>query len=125
MKTEGLAVASPSLFGRITVTQKCVYCDREATDEDALGLPACAEHIHEADEYCEERTGRDPNEDPMLWCGEHLDNWQPGCERCEACSMHHYGKGVAEAKESGEIFLEVYELNAPEDMQMPYGNLWP
>lgn len=96
--------------------EKCVYCDKRATGMDALGLAACAGHVHEADEYYEQRTGRDPNVDPMLWCDEHLDNWQPGCERCEVCSQHHYGKGVAEAREGGEIFLEAVRFDKPEEM---------
>jgi len=95
--------------------EKCVYCDKRATDTDALGLPACAEHVHEADEYYEERTGRDPNEDPMLWCDEHLDNWQPGCQRCEACSQHHYGKGVAAARVSGDNYLKVIHCETSEE----------
>lgn len=94
---------------------KCVYCVRRATDMDALGLPACADHIHEADEYYQRRTGRDPNEDAFQYCKEHLDLWQPGCERCEACSQHHYGQGVAEALAGGDMYLEVAEFQTPEE----------
>ena len=40
---------------------KCVYCSRQATDLDAVGLDACADHMHEADEYHRSRTGRYPD----------------------------------------------------------------
>jgi len=30
---------------------KCVYCKKRATGLDELGLDACPEHTHEADEY--------------------------------------------------------------------------
>ena len=72
----------------------CAYCKQPATTEDALGLPACAAHAREGDEYYRQHTGRDPNEDDFLYCPEHLDLWQSGCKRCEPCCQHHYGKTV-------------------------------
>jgi hypothetical protein len=33
------------------VDMKCAYCKNKATNYDALGLPACKDHLGEADEY--------------------------------------------------------------------------
>ena len=34
--------------------------------------------------------------DDYLFCPEHCDLWQSGCERCERCCQHHYGMTVKE-----------------------------
>ena len=75
---------------------KCAYCSKDAVGHDALGLDACTDHLREADDYFEERTGRRPDEDPFLYCDVHCDMWEPSCPRCEECSQHHYGISVAE-----------------------------
>ena len=93
--------------------EKCVYCHKRATDMDALGLPACTTHIHEADEYYEHRTGHKPSQDQFLYCEKHCDMWEPLCPRCEACSQHHYGKSVSEflrSPESEIVFVAIAEL---------------
>lgn len=81
---------------------KCAYCEKLASGEDALGLPACERHKNEADDYFEQRTGRKPGADPFLYCPDHCDMWRPKCPRCEACSYHHYGVGVAQFLRSPE-----------------------
>jgi hypothetical protein len=73
---------------------KCAYCNQKATTEDAVGLPACANHAREADDYYRQQTGREPDEDTFLFCPMHSDLWQVGCQGCEACCQHHYGCSV-------------------------------
>ena len=90
--------------------QRCAYCQRQATSMDAIGIPACSIHIHEADGYYEQRTGHSPDEDLFLYCEEHCDMWEPTCPRCEACSQHHYGKSVSEFLRSPESKLTVIKL---------------
>lgn len=80
---------------------KCLYCSEKATDTDALGLPACADHVGEADRYFESVTGYSPNEDRFLYCDEHSDMWVSGCPRCEECCQHHYGIPVEEMRSIG------------------------
>lgn len=75
---------------------QCAYCQKQATTECALGLPACANHRSAADEYYAERTGRSPNADNFLFCPEHGDLWESGCARCEQCCQHHYSCSVRE-----------------------------
>lgn len=79
---------------------RCAYCQNEATVEDAIGIPACAQHAHEADEYYEKQTRHRPDEDLFLYCPEHCDMWQPDCPRCEECSQHRYGLSVSEFLQS-------------------------
>lgn len=73
---------------------KCAYCKEKATTECAMGLPSCARHEHEADEYYQQRTGRSPNSDSFLFCPQHSDLWQVDCKRCETCCLYHYGCSV-------------------------------
>jgi hypothetical protein len=79
------------------MNDKCAYCKEPATDKDVVGLPACHDHLHYADDYYKRCTGRDPDEDSFLYCPEHCDMWQENCVRCEACSQHHYGVSVKES----------------------------
>ncbi len=74
----------------------CAYCSKPATTEDAMGIPTCKAHEHEADSYYERQTGRSPNADPHLYCDKHGDLWQSDCPRCEECSQFHYGMSVRE-----------------------------
>ena len=102
---------------------KCVYCKNLSVGQDALGLPACRDHTHEADTYYEDCFGRDPNEDPFEFCDEHSDFWLAGCERCEACSQHHYGCGIAEANAKGIFDVQVWTSPdiAPQIFHMSHG----
>ena len=61
-----------------------------------MGVPACQEHEHCADEYYKEQFGCDPNADTYLYCEKHCDLWRAGCPRCEECCQHHYGCTVKE-----------------------------
>ena len=90
---------------------RCAYCQKPATDMDALGLPACATHIQEADGYYEQRTGHTPDEDQFLYCEKHCDMWELNCPRCEECSQHHYGKSVFEFRHSPESKWTVVEVD--------------
>lgn len=95
----------------------CAYCNKTATGNDALGLPSCVAHTNEADDYFEQRTGRRPSDDPFLYCPVHCDMWEPKCERCEACSQHHYGKSVAEFLRSPESrHITVVALSRDEEL---------
>jgi hypothetical protein len=93
---------------------KCAYCKNNAVDIDAIGLNACADHLHEADEYHKERTGRWPNEDSFLYCDEHCDMWEPGCPRCEECCQHHYGMPVAQMLGEGRNEIVVFSFELPD-----------
>lgn len=95
---------------------ECAYCKETATTEDALGLPVCKKHANEADEYYQQRTGRDPNADPHTHCKKHSDLWQADCSRCEECCLYHYGCSVkekfgdAKTPEERGVHIEEIEL---------------
>ena len=95
--------------------ETCIYCNARATTMDAVGLPTCAAHRDEADEYFEQRTGHSPHEDLHLYCDDHCDLWQPGCPRCEENSQHHYGMSVAEFKRTPAAKVVVFPYN-PADL---------
>ena len=92
--------------------EECVYCNARATTIDAVGLPTCSKHSHEADEYYKRRTGRHPDEDTYEYCPDHWDLWQADCPRCEECSQFHYGMSVAEFRRSPNSKIVIDTMNA-------------
>lgn len=51
----------PSTAEKELRMDKCVYCGKNATATDAVGLPACSAHENEADEYHRDVTGQYPD----------------------------------------------------------------